>query len=143
MKILVGLDGHATGEKALGHAKRLAAAMDGATLLAAYVIEWSPYTFQTAAENAERHKRREEEITAANERIVAPAVAALGKEGFSAEGFVNHGDVADTLQRLAKENGADLIVVGRASKGGFSQRLFGSSSVNLAMHSTIPVTVVG
>ncbi|ARE40748.1 Universal stress protein family [Rhodovulum sp. P5] len=143
MKILVGLDGHETGEKALAHAKRLAAAMEGCTLLAAFVIEWSPYTFQTPEENAQRHKRRLEEIAAAQERIVAPVVEKLKSEGFESTGLVHHGDVADTLHRLAEENGADLIVVGRASKGGFSQRLFGSSSVNLAMHSKIPVTVVG
>ncbi|RAP41966.1 universal stress protein [Rhodovulum viride] len=143
MKILVGLDGHETGTRALDHAKRLAAAMEDAVLLVAYVIEWSPYSFQTAEENAERHKRRLEEVAAAQERIVDPAVAALAKAGFTASGLVHHGDVADTLHRLAEENGADLIVIGRASKGGFSQRLFGSSSVNLAMHSTIPVTVVG
>jgi len=143
MKIVVGLDGHETGDKALEHAKGLARAMDGCSLVPVYVIEWSPFTFQTPEENEMRHKRRQEEIAAARDRIVDPVVEALKKDGFTAEGLVHHGDVADTLHRIALEQGADLIVVGRTSKGGFSQRLFGSSSVNLAMHSTLPVTVVG
>ncbi|OLS46730.1 universal stress protein [Rhodovulum sulfidophilum] len=141
--MLVGSDGHETGGWALDHAKRLAAAMEDAALLVVYVIEWSPHSFQTEAENAERHKRRLEEVVAAQDRIVDPAVAALAKAGGTASGLVHHGDVADKLHRLAEENGADLIVIGRASKRGFSQRLFGSSGVNLAMYSTIPVTVAG
>jgi len=143
MKILVGLDGHDTGEKALEHAKKMAKAMGACELLVVYVIEWSPFTFQTPEENEMRHKRRQEEIAAARSRIVDPVMDALKADGFSAEGFVHHGDVADTLNRVAHEQGADLIVVGRTSQGGFSQRLFGSSSVNLAIHATLPVTVVG
>ncbi len=54
-----------------------------------------------------------------------------------------NGDVAETLNRLTVENGGSQIIVGRASSGGFSQRLFGSSTQNLVMHADVPVTVVG
>ncbi|MEM9249805.1 MAG: universal stress protein [Pseudomonadota bacterium] len=143
VKIVIGLDGTDTGERALAFAKGLASNMDACELLAVYVIEWSPFTFQTAEENEQRYKRREEEIALAKSRVLDPAVAGLREAGFSANGLVQHGDVAETLNRLAVENGATQIIVARASSDGFTKRIFGSSTQNLVMHADVPVTVVG
>jgi len=143
VKIVIGLDGTDTGERALAFARDLASKIDSCELLAIYVIEWSPFTFQTAEENEQRHKRREEEIDLAMKRIVDPAVTALKEAGFNARGMVRHGDVADTLNKLTVENGGSQIIVGRASSDGFAKRLFGSSTQNLVMHADVPVTVVG
>lgn len=142
-KIVIGLDGTDTGERALAFAKDLASKMDACELLVIYVIEWSPFTFQTAEENEKRHARREEEIALATSRIVDPAVKGLSDAGFNATGLVRHGDVAETLNRLTVENGASQIIVGRGSSDGFTKRLFGSSTQNLVMHAEVPVTVVG
>ena len=142
-KIVVGLDGTDTGDRALAFAKDLASKMDACELLAIYVIEWSPFTFQTAEENEQRHKRREEEIELAKTRIVEPAVAGLQEAGFKASGLVRHGDVAETLNKLTGEHGGSQIIVGRASSDGFTKRIFGSSTQNLVMHADVPVTVVG
>lgn len=143
VKIAVGLDGTETGERALTFARDLASRLEACELIVAYVIEWSPFTFQTAEENERRHKRREEEIEIATTRVVAPAVTALEGAGFAATGVVQHGDVAETLNRIAKEHGASQIIVGRVSADGFTKRLFGSSTQNLMMHADTPVTVVG
>ena len=142
VKIVIGLDGTDTGDRALAFAKDLASKMEVCELIAVYVIEWSPFTFQTAEENAQRHKRREEEIALATSRIVDPAVTALTDAGFKASGLVRHGDVAETLNRLTVENGGSQIIVGRGSSDGFTKRLFGSSTQNLVMHADVPVTVV-
>jgi len=143
VKIVIGLDGTDTGERALTFAKDLASNIGACELLVAYVIEWSPFTFQTAEENETRHKRREEEIELATTRIVTPAVTALQEAGFTASGVVRHGDVADTLNRLTVEAGGTQIIVGRTSSDGFTKRIFGSSTQNLVMHADVPVTVVG
>lgn len=143
VKIVIGLDGTDTGGRALNFAKDMASKMDACELIVAYIIEWSPFTFQTAEENEQRHKRREEEIALATSRVVDPAVAALKEAGFNATGLVRHGDVAETLNRLTVENGGSQIIVGRASADGFTKRLFGSSTQNLVMHADVPVTVVG
>lgn len=142
-KLLVGLDGADSGSRALSFAKRLAKLIGECEIVAVYVIEWSPFTFQTAEENAKRHQRREEELKIAHERILDPAVKQLLDEGFSATGIVRHGDVAETLNAIAVEQGAEQIVVARASEGGFAARVFGSSTSNLVMHASVPVTVVG
>ena len=142
-KLVIGLDGAGSGDKALAYAKRLAKMIGDCEILVVYVVEWSPFSFQTAEENAERHKRREEEIATANERVVEPALADLRAAGFTARGMVRHGDVAEMLDAVSKKEGAEQIIVNRTSQGGFAQRLFGSSTANLVMNASVPVTVVG
>lgn len=141
-KLLVGLDGAETGNRALAYAKRLATLIGDCELLVVYVIEWSPFSFQTAEENAQRHKRREEELNLATSRIIEPALKELDAEGFKASGKVRHGDVADTLNTIAGEINAEQIIVGRSSEHGFATRIFGSSTSNLVMHADVPVTVI-
>lgn len=143
VKIVVGVDGEGTGDRALGYAKELAGFIGDCELLVVYVIEWSPFTFQTPEENAQRHKRREEELEVARTRIVEPAVKSLTDAGFTATGVCRHGDVAETLNAITVENGGTQIVVGRVSDGGIAKRLFGSSTQNLVMNADVPVTVVG
>ncbi|WP_158969564.1 universal stress protein [Chachezhania sediminis] len=142
VRIIVGLDGTETGERALAFARDLASHYEACEITVAYVIEWSPFTFQTAEENEKRHKRREEEISIATTRIVAPAVDALKEAGFNASGVVKHGDVAETLNRIAADNNASQIVVGRTSSGSITKRIFGSASQNLVVMASVPVTVV-
>ncbi|GAA6178772.1 MULTISPECIES: universal stress protein [unclassified Shimia] len=142
MKLVIGLDGQSSGEKALEFAKAVAAKANSCEMIVVYVIEWSPFSFQTAEENAQRHKRREEEISIAMERVVDPAVASLKEAGISAQAIVRHGDVADTIDDIAHSEGATQIIVARSSAGGLTSRLFGSSTANLVMNARVPVTVV-
>ncbi|SEW47588.1 Nucleotide-binding universal stress protein, UspA family [Cognatiyoonia koreensis] len=142
MKLVIGLDGQSTGEKALDFAKNMAAKTTDCELIVVYVIEWSPFSFQTAEENAERHKRREEEISVAMERVVDPAVKSLKDSGLNARAIVRHGHVADTIDDIAHSEAADQIIVARSSEGGLSSRLFGSSTATLVMNARVPVTVV-
>jgi len=131
--ILVGLDGHDSGARALEFGTNLVKKLEDCELVVAYVIEWSPYSFQTAEENAERHSRREEEISTALERVINPALEQLKTQGVEANGMVRHGDVADTLNAIAGENKASQIIVAKSSEGGFTKRIFGSSTTNLVM----------
>ena len=140
--IVVGLDGHGSGERALAHAEHLAKLIGECDLIVAYIVEWSPYSFQTPEENAERHKRREEEISTAKERVVDSSIEKLITSGLKATGIVRHGDVATALNAISEENNAIQIVVGRSSEGGFARRIFGSATSNLVMSASVPVTVV-
>jgi len=141
--LVVGLDGEGSGDRALAYAKKMAGLIGDCNLLIVYVVEWSPFSFQTPEENEMRHKRRVEEIATATARVIDPAIASLEKEGLKAKGLVRHGDVADTLNAVAEEVGATQIIVSRSSEGGFTRRIFGSSTANLVMSATVPVTVVG
>lgn len=141
--LVVGLDGEGSGDRALAYAKKMAGLIGDCNLLIVYVVEWSPFSFQTPEENEMRHKRRVEEIATATARVIDPAIASLEKEGLKAKGLVRHGDVAETLNAVAEEVGATQIIVSRSSEGGFTRRIFGSSTANLVMSATVPVTVVG
>ncbi len=126
----------------MAYAKKMAKLIGKCEIVLVHVIEWSPYSFQTPEENAMRHKRREEELTQATTRIIDPAVQALKKDGFNVKGIVRHGDVTDLLNKVAVDEGADQIVVARSSEHGFVERIFGSSTVKLVAHASVPVTVV-
>ena len=140
--LVVGLDGSAAGERALDFAKRQARAMESARIVICYVIEWSPYTFQTPEENEQRHARREQEIGQARERILDPAIESMRSEGFEVEGVVRHGDAAEILDRLADEQGAAQIVVGRVGARGLKDRIFGGVSGRLVASADVPVTII-
>ena len=139
--ILVGVDGSESGRRAADFAAARAAAA-GARLVVAYVIEWSPYTFNTPEENELRHRRREEEIERAHAQFIDPLVAELRASGRTVEGAVRHGHAAEVLSGLAGEFGADQIVVGRRGLSKLAAMLFGSVAGSLVQVAPVPVTVV-
>jgi len=139
--IMVGVDCSECGDRAVGFAAGLARTTN-ARLYVAHVIEWSPYSFSTVQENAERHKRREEEIHRAHNDIVDPIVARLKSEGLDVEGLVHHGHVADTLNALANSNGVANLVVGRQGMSKLKAHVFGSVGSRLVQSAECAVTVV-
>ncbi|RAH98979.1 universal stress protein [Acuticoccus sediminis] len=140
--ILVGLDGTEQGDKVLEFAKTRLGQIDDCLLLICYVIEWSPFAFQTAEENEKRHARREEELRVAQERIIDPAVSQVAAEGYTVKGIVQHGHAAEVLEAIANEYGASQIVIGRHSARSVREHVFGSVSVRLAASSPVPVTII-
>lgn len=138
---LLGIDSSDCSRRALSFACDRAKAAD-AELVVAYVIEWSPYTFNTPEENEQRHKRREEEIERAESNVLNPAIEMIKSAGVDAKGIVRHGNVADVLTGLAAECDADQIIVGRIGDSGLKSILFGSVTSKLIQLSDVPVTVV-
>ena len=106
------------------------------------MIEWSPYSFNTPEENAERHKRRDEEVTKALKSVVEPVAAELKKAKVNCKTMVHHGHPAETLSRLAEEHDAAQVFIGRRGETGLKSMLFGSVVANLVQTSPVPVTVV-
>lgn len=139
--LMVGVDCSACSDRAIlfaaEHAKKAKA-----KLYVAHVIEWSPYTFSTVEENAERHKRREQELSRAHSEIIDPIVKRLQSQGLEVEGLVRHGHVAATLSALAKENGVNNIVIGRQGTSMLKAHLFGSVGSHLVQAAECAVTVV-
>ena len=139
--LMVGVDGSECGERAVEFAARRAK-NSGARLLITFIIEWSPFTFSTPMENAERHQRREEEIQRAHSEIVDPIVDRLKSEGLEVEGLVRHGHVAETLNALAMENGVTNIILGRQGTSKLKAHVFGSVGSRLVQVAGCAVTVV-
>jgi nucleotide-binding universal stress UspA family protein len=139
--LLVGVDGSETSRRAADFAAARARA-GKARLVVAYVIEWSPYTFNTPEENEVRHKRREEEIARATTQVLDPLVAELRATGLEVEGVVRHGHAAEALSALAVEYGAAQIFIGRRGVSKIAALLFGSVAGSLVQVAPVPVTVV-
>jgi nucleotide-binding universal stress UspA family protein len=134
---LVAYDGR--DQPVVDSATRLAKAQ-GAMLLVVHILEWSPYTFLTQEELAERHKARQAELARADTAVMAPVLARIREAGVSAEGIVRHGSVIDLVNDVARERQAELIFVGRANS--LSERVFGSVASGLAQSAPVPVVIV-
>ncbi len=138
---LLAVDGSAGSERAvdfaIDRAKR-----GGADIVVAYVIEWSPYSFNTPEENATRHKRREEELERATTHVVEPVEAKVKAAGVNVSTEVRHGHTAATLIDLAKQHDVAQIFIGRRGEAGLQQMVFGSVTANLVQSASVPVTVV-
>ena len=139
--ILVGIDGTEENRRAVDYAVQ-EAKRSKAKLILAYVIKWSPYTFQTAEENERRHKRKIEDIQFVHERVLDPMLESLASEGLEIEGVVRHGQVADSLIYIAKKHEVTEIVVGRIGESGVKTLIFGSVVAKLIQLTHIPVTIV-
>ena len=66
----------------------------------------------------------------------SPQAATLAVE------VVRHGDAAEILDNLAKELGAEQIIVGRVGARGLKDRMFGSVSGRLVASAAVPVTII-
>lgn len=140
-KIVVGYDDSSSAKSALDFATKLAKAQ-GASLVVAHVLEWSPYSFLTPEEIEERHARRRDELARAETALLGPALASLEGSGVEASTVLKYGHIADTLCKIAKEEGASQIVIGRTGHSDLSARLFGSVANSLAQAAPVAVTIV-
>ena len=139
--LLVALDGSDGGQRALDAAVQHAK-LTQARLVLTYVIEWTPYSFHTPQELAERHQRRESEIERANSSILEPQVAAVTGQGLEAEAVVRHGKIAETIVDLVAEHQASQIYIGRRGESRVHAMIFGSVTAALIQTAAVPVTVV-
>jgi len=136
--IVVGTDGSAAAQRAVEWASRCAAAI-GATVVAVYSIELvypaAPIAVPVLPEIDE--SRRAEAHAALDE-----ACAPLRDTDVPFRTVVTDGNAAAALERVADDENADLIVVGRRGRGGFRELVLGSVSHQLLHHTTHAVVVV-
>ena len=140
-KIVVACDGSDPSARALEYA-HARAKQTGGSLLVVHVLEWSPYSFLTPEELAERHVRRTEELARADSAIIAPIIAKFKDKGVKIETAVKYGHVVETLVETAVAAGAVEIISGRTGNSGVMSRVFGSVAGTLAQVSPVPCTIV-
>lgn len=138
---LAAYDGSDAARRAVDLALSQARASNG-RLLIAHVLEWSPYSFLTQEELAERHKRRSLEIDRAAKAVMKPLQEALKDSGVPIETVIRYGHVTETLCDIAKTEGAKQIFIGRTGQSTIVERLFGSVAGSLAQIAPVPCTIV-
>lgn len=137
---IVGFDGTDQSSRAVGYAAERAK-KSGAELHLVHVLEWSPYSFHTPEELAERHGRREQELKRA-QALVQPVVDEISKTGIKTTCEVRHGNAGDLLCKIAADKDAAQIIIGRTGDSALAQRLLGGLAMTLAQVSPVPVTIV-
>lgn len=90
----------------------------------------------------ETHKRRTEELQRAETALLEPVVKKLAGSGIKVTTSLKYGHIAETLCKVAKDEGANQIVIGRTGHSEMASRLFGSVAGSLAQASPVPVTIV-
>jgi nucleotide-binding universal stress UspA family protein len=107
-----------------------------------HVLQWSPYSFLTPEELAERHKRRGEELQRAKTAICEPAIKALGTTPVPLSAEVRYGNIPEVISQYCTEVNASQVFIGRHGGGQLATRVFGSVPATLIQISDVPVTVV-
>ena len=137
---VVGYDGTPQARRAVDYAAERAKRARGRLHLV-HVLEWSPFSFHTPEELAERHMRREQEL-ARGRALLEPLVEELRGAGVEADCEVRHGHAAELLCNIATELEAAQIVIGRTGDSALSQRLLGGLALTLAQAAPVPLTIV-
>jgi nucleotide-binding universal stress UspA family protein len=68
--------------------------------------------------------------------------APLDRAGVRSRRLIRDGNPVSVVLAVADEEDADLVVLGSRGLGGYPEQLLGSTSTQVAQHSTRPVTIV-
>lgn len=138
---IVAYDGSATSRRTAEFAAERAQ-LAHAQLHIVHVLEWSPYSFLTQEELAERHQRRSQELERATQSILEPIVNELTAAGHKISAEVRYGNVAKTLNEISLEKAAKVIYIAKSNDNGLASRLLGNVPSSLIQIAAVPVVVV-
>lgn len=135
-RILVGVDGSTNSLAAVEWAAGLAQ-LTGAEVIAVHALglleRLTPGSDAIPVESHQQDIRRAFE---------AEWCEPLERTGIPARRVLRYGTPVMSLLSLADEEDVDLIVLGSRGLGGFPQLLLGSTSTQIAQHSSRPVAIV-
>jgi len=139
-KILAPLDGSELSECSLEHVRAVAAGCQVAEVVLLRVVE--PITTMAYAETsadwvAEKEKQNQAEV----ENYLSQMVDKLKIEGIAVQAAVAWGRPADEILDYAKNNHADLIIMGTHGRSGLSRWAFGSVTDKILRRSAVPVLI--
>ncbi len=142
-KILLATDGSKFSNKAADYGLDMAKKL-GAEVLALYVINMKHFELYalehhddiTGYEDENLRMRKE------GEDALGYVVSGARKRGVSLNTRIVRGYPADEIIKAAKDEGADLIVVGNLGRTGIERMLLGSVSEAVVRHAPCPVLVV-
>ena len=138
-QIVLGLDGSAGAAAALDWCLEYAPLLD-AEIIAVHVLDFGPQYFVPATVAALQPPIGE--VRAAHREMLEKWVQVLRDAGVEHRTKLATGQPAEALEKIATEQNAELIVVGRRGHGGFAELLLGSVPHALAHHAHKPVVIV-
>jgi len=136
--VVVGTDGSRNAEAAVREAAKVAKA-DGAVLHLVTAYPDIPTYGETIASSAKREPINLRDVA---EQVLARTTAELEGAGLDVVTDAREGDPAKVILDVAKEQDADLIVVGARGLTGLRRFLLGSVSSKLAHHADSSLLIV-
>ncbi|MDP3251817.1 MAG: universal stress protein [Hydrogenophaga sp.] len=138
-KVLIGVDGSTHAQHAIGAVARLARdspAMEVSLVNVSKLPDHGDLSPSVMREIEEaRHARQEELLENAVALARANGLVVSGRHGTS-------GDVVMEIVALARETGADLIVVGTRGMGALGSLVLGSVALGVVHQAQVPVMLV-
>ncbi len=141
MKILIGVDDSPHSKAAVEFVRRMAWPVPTHVIVMS-VVQSSAIVYADAYVPAGRGSQSVEEMVRAHQAIAAGAERALRVEHLGTEAKVLEGDPRTALVQAAKEENADLIVVGSHGRTGIAKLLMGSVASHVVTHAPCSVLVV-
>jgi len=138
---LVAVDGSEWGERAAERAVNLASET-GASVKLVTVIPWSGYQPMSIEELAHRPVARDEEERHAKEDILASVAAKHGDKGVDVTTHFDWGNPVDIIRKMAKNEHANMVFVGRRGRSRISDLILGSVANSLAHSLGVPIVLV-
>ena len=137
--ILVPTDFSPNAAKALNYAAELSRLV-GARII---IIHVTDLTHASINENVVLPENPDKEIMRlANDKLEVLAKAAGEISGGTVEKQLYNGFVTDAIEQAAKENSADLVIMGTLGDTGLREKLFGSITARVISHVNIPVLAI-
>lgn len=138
-RILVPIDFSDNSTTALNIAKRTAVRIDASlTIMHAYQKFVPVATVPEALTSISVFKEMEKDL----KKQLSDTVETLRAEGLIADELWVEGSTTESILKTSKSLNADLIVLGRTGKGGFLDKLIGTSATKVAMDAECPVLIV-
>ena len=139
-RVVLGYDGSEGSKAAAAWCLKYAAALD-AEIIAVGVVDLVPLIGLPPAGSPVANLPVDAMETAMRDKLER-GVAPLRAAGIPCRTLVKTGNPAAVLDRVAQEEPANLIVVGRRGRGGFAEMLLGSVPHSLSHHASRPVVIV-
>jgi universal stress protein A len=137
-RILCATDFSGTSEAAVATAERLAGSL-GAELLFLHVTTDGPMWREGLPPSVGKVMEAQREWVA---KELGARVATLAATGVTARALVKTGTAWDEIVQTARDEGADLIVMGTEGRTGLNRMLIGSVAENVVRHAGCPVMTV-
>jgi nucleotide-binding universal stress UspA family protein len=136
--VVVGTDGSPNAEAAVREAARIAKA-DGAMMYLVTAFPDIPTYGETISSSAKRDRIDLREVA---EGVLSRTAGELEAEGLDISTHAREGDPAHVILDVAREQDADLIVIGARGLTGIRRFLLGSVSSKLSHHAECSLMIV-
>ena len=132
--ILVPLDGSKYSKKALQRASEIAHAFDSKIILL--------YVAEKSSVNLLDRKEYMKMLRKFGKKTLDDASKTLSKKEIPAKSLLKEGNVVSEIEKIAKSEKCNLIIVGNKGLGAVTRILLGSVSNKLAQHSNCSLLIV-